>query len=235
MERSMSRMYGRVMWEDRWLAGVYWFVFTLVLWVVGVSGIAAALFRLEIMVSMIVGLLGLFIALWVINRERNKKITEGYFYKTGILEHVERMMGAVSTFYLEVKYMDPSLMALEKESERGTLLEFSEPKVNELKDREMSHWEYYQRLAEMININTVVPAEVRVDVSVFLRRGSMAITKYLWNNLNGNKLTIQYQLLKKLDKVIGSDYFTGDSTDEVENYLRSINGSRCFIRKHVGL
>ena len=96
-----GRTYGRVVWEDRWLAGVYWLAVAEALLALKASGMARSFFEPGTVVSAVVGLMGLFIAIWLANRERNKRITENHFYKMQILWHIWRMLDTVMSHYLQ--------------------------------------------------------------------------------------------------------------------------------------
>ena len=223
------RTYGRIMWGSSVLTTAYWYVIAAILMAGWLADTEVTFFKPEIIVPLVVGLLGLFIALWLANRERNQRIIEGYFYKTGILEHVERMMDAVSVFYIEMQYRDPSLMTPEELSRRKPP-PYSEEETNRLRNSEMSSWQYHQRLAEMININTFAPAEIRADVAYLLRHGIKSIDGYLWNNRSSTWSVVKGLLLEPLSKVTDSYYFAGDSTQKVKDHLRTINRMQLDIK-----
>ena len=192
--------------------------------------------RVEIMVSMGVGFLGLFIALRLVIQERNKKITENYFYKVGILWHIERVVDTVASFYSGLKLIDIRAKQLkESDVSEEQLTESNILNEKQLKESEILSYEYHWRQAELINVNTFVPAEVRAAVSLLLRRGIMPITFYLKNNTPSNQTTVQDKLLEPLGQVIDSRYFTGDRTKEVRDYLTTINRLRNSIKEHVDL
>ena len=208
----------------------------LMLYVIRAIGGDEPFVKVEFIVSMSVSFLGLFIALWLVIQGYNKGITENYFYKVGILWHIERIVDTVASFYSGLELIDIRARQL-KESDvleeqltgSGILNE------KQLKESEILSYEYHWRQAELINVNTFVPAEVRAAVSLLLRRGIMPITFYLKNNTPSNQTTVQDKLLEPLGQVIDSKYFTDGSTREVRDYLTTINRLRSSIKKHVDL
>ena len=222
--------------KERFFILAYVAIVALALCVVQVTSDDEPFTRVEIIVSMGVGLLGLFIALRLVIHERSKKITENYFYKVGILWHIERIVDAVASFYsgleltdIRTRQLKESDVSDEQLTESGILSE------KQLKESGILSYEYHWRQAELINVNTFVPAEVRAAVSLLLRRGIMPITFYLKNNTPSNQTTVQDKLLEPLGRVIDSKYFTGDRTKEVRDYLITINRLQSSIKEHVDL
>ena len=239
MTRKAQRIrkdYGKAMVKERFLILAYVAFVALILCVVQVTSDDEPFTRVEIIASMGVGLLGLFIALRLVIQERNKKITENYFYKVGILWHTERIVDTVASFYSGLELIDIRARQLKESGVSEEQLTGSGI-LNEkqLKESGISSYEYHWRQAELININTFVPAEIRAAVSLLLRRGIMPITFYLKNNTPSNQATVQDKLLEPLSRVIDSKYFTDDRTKEVRDYLTTINRLRSSIKEHVDL
>ena len=232
--RLVDERYGKAMLGDWLFVPAYVAFVAAVLAAVWATGEVEPFSRVETVASTAVGFLGLFIALRLVIHERNKRITEGYFYKTGILEHIERMMNIVSVFYGKSKQRDPSLMTPE-ELEHRAPPSYSAEETNERKGCALSSWQYHQRLAEMININTFVPAEIRAGVADLLRHGNQSISDYQWNNQPDNWNVVQEFLLEPLSEVIDSDYFRKDGTEKVKDHIQIIEKKRSKIEKRVGL
>ena len=227
--------YGGRIVKERFFALVYAVFVTLILCGIGATGGDAPFARIDTMASTGVGFLGLFIALWWVIRERNKKIKEGYFYKVGILWHIERMVDTVALFYSEVEYVDIRKKQL-RESDVSEEQMVKSGVLNEnLKESCILDYQYHQRQAELININAFVPAMIRANISLLIRKGSMPISFYLKNNVTSNKITVQDKLLKPLGQVIDSKYFVDDHTDEVRTRLTTINHLRDIIKEYLGL
>lgn len=222
-----GRTYGKVVWEDRWLAGVYWFAVAEALWALGVSGMAGPFFEPGTVVSAIVGLLGLFIALWLANRERNKRITENHFYKMQILWHIWRILDIVSSHYGRWDIND--LM-----EQVGKLDEPREEVDRDLRRMSNYEYDYHKSQIEILNVNAYVPADVRHNVSLLVRTARMPITWYHphaqpESNINSAKK----DLLGPLGVLMDSEYFTGDRNSDIREWLTNVNSIRRRIRERV--
>ena len=234
--KRIGKDYGKTMMKGRFFILAYVAIVALTLCVIQVTSDDEPLTRIEIIVSMGVGFLGLFIALRLVIHERNKKITENYFYKVGILWHIERIVDTVASFYSGLELVDIRARQLkESDVSEEQLTGSGILDEKQLKKSGILSYEYHWRQAELINVNTFVPAEVRAAVSLLLRRGIMPIAFYLKNNTPSNQATVQNKLLEPLGQVIDSKYFTDDRTKEVRDYLTTINRLRSGIKKHVDL
>ena len=223
--KQIGKDYGKAMVKERFFILAYVTFIALTLCMIWAISGDEPFVKVEFIVSMSVSFLGLFIALWLVIQGYNKGVTENYFYKVGILWHVKQMMDAVASFYSGMELADIS----EKQLKDAGMSK------GQLKECGMEDYEYHRKQAELININTFVPAEIRAAVSLLMRRGIMPITFYLKNNTPSNQGTVQNQLLEPLGLVIDSRYFTGDRTKEVRDYLTTINRLRNSIKEHVDL
>ena len=227
MERAAARVYDSVMWKDRWLAAVYWFAIAVALLAVGASGLLAPFFELEVIVPLVVGLLGVFIALWLANRERNKRITENHFYKLHILWHVWRMLDNVSTLFGEwdLLYMHEQMGDLEKSSDEV---------IKELREAYVSEYYYFKSQIEVLNVNTYVPSDIRHCVLLLVRTAGIPLRWYHPRaQIESNIVTIEKQLLDPLGQLIDSKYFTKDYDNNVMEKLGETNSIRRGIRERV--
>ena len=222
-----GRTYGRVVWEDRWLAGVYWLAVAETLLALGASGTTGPFFEPGTVVSAVVGLLGLFIAIWLANRERNKRITENHFYKVQILWHVWRMLGTVESHY--------TLWDTNDSLERfGKLAKPREEMGRDLREMSISEYDYHKSQIETLNANTYVPADVRHNVLMLVRTGRMPIWWYHPHAQPGsNAYLAEKDLLDPLGVLIDSEYFTGDRSSDIREWLVSVNSIRRRIAERV--
>ena len=232
--KRIGKDYGKTMVKKRFFILGYVAFIALMLYVIRAIDVDESFAKVESIVSLSVGFLGLFIALWLIIQGYNKGITENYFYKVGILWHVKQMMDAVASFYSGMDLADISEKQV-KDAGMSKQLRDSGMSKGQLKECGMEDYEYHRKQAELININTFVPAEIRAAVSLLMRRGIMPITFYLKNNTPSNQTTVQDKLLEPLGQVIDSKYFTDDRTKEVRDYLTTINHLRSNIKEHVDL
>lgn len=184
-------------------------------------------FKLEIVISSMVGLLGLFIALWIVNRERNKKITENHFYKVQILWHIWKMLSDIEIYYLQFKVND-------HEERSGNLDKPKEEANKDMKKVSISVYDLHERQIETLNVNTYVPADVRHNVLRLLRDGIGSILHYdprFRHDLN--VCTVEERLLNPLDVLIDLEYFTGDRSSDVRRWLGDVKSMRRAIKDIV--
>lgn len=222
-----GRVYGRVMWTGRDLAAVYWLTTAAVLYAIGVSGLLTPFFKLEVVIPLVVGLSGVFIALWLANRERNTRITEGHFYKLTILWHVDRVLGGVIWLFGTAKRI--------MDRRDGVPVEDKKKEVDGWRVGVLHTCEYHTDRIEALNVNTHVPADIRYLVLELLRVWEIPINTYtpyyhqLWENVE----TVQAHLLKPLGKLIDKEYFSGDCSEAVRKRLVTTNISRENVRGWV--
>ncbi len=224
MEGTTGRTYGRVVWEDRWLVAVYWFAVTEVLLAVGSSGLLAPFFELAVIVPLVVGLSGVFIALWLANRERNKRITENHFYKLHILGHVKEMLGlAASLFRLGEPVVRERLGKRygQDESMSGTKQGF------------LLQYLHHKGQIEMLNVNTYVPADIRHRVLILARTAGHSISGYYPGDTESNIMLVEDEVLKPFEELMDSEYFTKDRDEKVKDMVSTVGATRCSIRKRV--
>ena len=225
--KSADRSYDRHIWKNWHLIVVYWFAVGLGSCLLWTSGVAAHLFQLEIMIPSAVGLLGLFIALWLANRERNKKITENHFYKLQILWHVCRMLDNVGAHFGQWENIDQS-------KPQDASNESNDEVIQEMRQASVSEYYYHKNQIEMLNVNTYVPADVRHCVLLLLRTAGISLWWYHPRaQTESNIRTVTVKLLNPLDQLISSEYFTEERDGEVRKWLKKVDSIRYQIRELV--
>lgn len=227
MEGTTSRAYGKVMWEDRWLVAVYWFAVADVLLAVGSSGLLDRFFELKVIVPLVVGLSGLFIALWLANRERNKRITENHFYKLQILGHIGKLLDNVSSLFWEWDN-------IEMKTKAGNLDEPVDEVTRKLRDVYVSEYYYRKSQIEVLNINTYVPADIRHRVLSWVQTAGIPLRWYHPRaQTESNIRTVEKQLLEPFDRLLDVGYFTKECDDAVQKRMTEVNSSRQDIIERV--
>lgn len=219
-----GRVYGRIVWEDRWLAATYWFSASIALFAAWVSGAVTPIFRTEIAAPLIVGLLGLFIALWLANRERNKRITENHFYKLQILWHVGMMLGNAFSLFRHGERVAGERP--KKPHEQGVAIEG-------VRQHFISQYLYHKGQIETLNVNTRVPAYIRHRVLLLVQNAGHSISGYDPPDAKSNAVLAEELTLRWLDPLIDSEYFAGDRDGEVMEQLSAANDYRDRIREFV--
>ena len=221
---SSGRAYGRVVWEDRWLTAMYWFSTSIALFAAWASGAAAPIFRTEIAASLIVGLLGLFIALWLANRERNKRITENHFYKLQILWHVGMMLGTAFSLFRHGERVAGE-RSKKPHEQSGTIEGFRQHCISQCL--------YHKGQIEALNVNTRVPAYIRHRVLLLVQTAGHSISGYDPSDVRSNAELVEKFTLRLLDPLIDSEYFTRDRDGDVMEQLSAAKAYRDSIRGFV--
>ena len=175
-------------------------------------------------VSAIVGLLGLFIALWLTNRERNKKISENHFYKLQILWHIWKILCIAGSLYEEWKMID----------QKEQLNELSASKDKAVKElREASEYHYHKSQIEVLNTNMFVPSDIRHYVLLLVRTGGTPLNWHHSQGTAASNIISAEKLLNPLDRLIDSEYFTKDRDKAVKKLLNDVGAIRRNIREEV--
>lgn len=222
-----NKRYDRSMISNSSLTLLYWIlaIFGLVTaWLFGAIGEFS---RLETPISLLVGLFGLFIALWITNRERNIRITENHFYKLSVLWHVFRILDGFVVFfrneYCNYFALDETAQKAKKEEMRNRVRE------------ELFVFDRHKAQIEASNINMHVPADIRYAISQFAQKGSIPILFWRYNEpqLSDNVETVKRKLLEPLHKAIDDEYFTKDYDFDVKERLSSVNHMKEEIEKCV--
>lgn len=224
--RLMRREYGKVMIDDGCFTLTYWLVNALILWIVGVSGVARPFFVPEVIVPLVVGLLGLFIALRLANRERNKRITENYFYKLHVLDHIWRMLDDISAYIGEWE-----IISLESKGDTNVL---SGQEIEKWKNSTRNLYDFHGAQIKVLNTNTSVPADIRHRVLQFVRTGGIVITNYHPRKQSQSNIVVfERHLLDPLDNLLDVEYFKEDRNEDVKSLLKRANFLRRTIREKV--
>ena len=106
-------------------------------------------------ISSIAGVfLGTFIAVWLINQNRARKIEERYFYKANLLLNTSIILKGVINFLELLK--------------NGTEEEKREKIVNK-KEAATNRFKIYGGNIKIINSNTLIPASTRMNIDNFAR------------------------------------------------------------------
>lgn len=224
--RLMRREYGKVMIDDGCFTLTYWLVNALILWIVGVSGVARPFFVPEVLVPLVVGLLGLFIALRLANRERNERITENYFYKLHILGHIERMLDDIFEYVRRCQ-------TIYSEFKGETNAQYDQ-KTKKLRNSTRRLYDRRRTQIEVLNTNTSVPSDIRHRVLRLVQTGGTVITGYYPQyDPQVNIAVFKIHLLVPLGNLLDVEYFKDDRNEDVQERLNHANSLRRKIREEV--
>ena len=96
-----------------------------------------------------------------------------------------------------------------------------------------SEYDYHKSQIEILNVNVYVPADVRNNVSLLVRTGRMPITWYHPHAQPRSNVQSAKHLLDPLGVLIDSEYFTGDRSSDIREWLTNVNSIRRRIRERV--
>ena len=159
--------------------------------------------------------LGTYIALWLINQNRMKRIEENYFYKIEFLTKIQGILSAIYQVSFNVKI----------EVDRET---FDSEELRKILKSSISDCAYWKQEIEKINSNTTVPADIRSQVSLLLHQAIKPIS-IIQMDLKWQKHMVQTTVLDPLDRIINSSYFVDDPDQNVRHYLKQV----CDYRKNI--
>ena len=161
--------------------------------------------------------LGTYIAAWLINQNRTRRIEENYFYKVSLLVDMQSILHDVNHTLSKIKY--------EKAHEK-----MDAHKIVELQKSGAEAFEYHKSQIEIINSNTFIPADIRAAVMLLVEQGIKSIT--VPSGYSGvQEIVVRRTLLRHLNRVIDSKYFTKDRDEDVQKMLKEVKWWRKQIEE----
>lgn len=222
--KTTGRTFIRTMINNRYFIWLYWTYVVLIIWVVWESGVASEFFEPEILASLLVGLIGLFIALLFANHERNKRITENHFYKTNILWHIDPVLRIVALHFRQQQTGGSN------ESDGG----LGENKGDGMvRDPLASEYKYHRGRIEALNANTYVPADIRTIVFRLMQAVDNTLVQYRPARIFDNPDADMRQMLKVFDLLEGYEYFTTDRDPSVREMWGRVKLGMDDVRMEV--
>lgn len=211
LDTYIEKKYGKYLFKDFLLTIIFVIVFLGIavllkpFWDIGGDTILA---KIGTMTSITGVFLGTYIALWLINQNRTKRIEENFFYKIGFLTNVQGMLDAVYQISFNIKV----------DVEQGNL---DEKNIERIKISCLDDFNYWKNEIEKINANTSVPADIRTRVSLLIHQGIKPITSSS-EDIKIQEHMVQTTLLNILDRLIDSKYFSSDCDKDVKHYLKQV-------------
>lgn len=218
----VERKYGKFLIKDLLLTAIFVIVFVAIVfllhpfWQTGEDTILA---KIGTMTSITAVFLGTYIALWLINQNRTKRIEENFFYKIGFLTNVQGMLHPIHQINFNIKF----------ETEQGTN---DAESITKMRPSLKEEFDYWKNELEKINSNTSVPADIRTRVHSLIHQGIKPIT-FATMDLKLQRRMVQTTLLDILDMLIDSEYFTDDCDKDVQHYLKQVKEWRDMIADSV--
>ena len=226
MDSDICNKCGAFVLEDRYFALVYWLGVIFFLFLLYICNVIS--FNPEIIISLLLGFLSVCIALWIVNRNRNKSITENHFYKLHILYNLGRMLDNLSAFPEEFKF-------LAETGQLGDVNNVKNKNVKKFRKSRVSEYQYHKAQIEILNTNMYVPADIKHNVFKLIRTGGIPTKRYHPNaDKKSNNNTLRIQSLKPLDALIDSEYFRNDSNKSVDNEYDYVKQRRNELNVMVG-
>ncbi|MEX2193034.1 MAG: hypothetical protein WD717_06615 [Nitrosarchaeum sp.] len=165
----------------------------------------------------VVGLfVGTFIAIWLINRDRNKRLEENHNYKEWLLVNLQGVIMAVqqSVFNYGTRRKEDDIIKI----------------INLCKE----DFDYWKGQIEKINFNPLVPIKIRSTVTMFFHQGVKPL-------LNPNMVFLEDGLFLKrtfldlLDKIIHTSYIHNDKDAEIQRLLKMVDECTDLLKQAAAL
>lgn len=198
------------------ITGAIAFVLTVDLWI----GEDSNLTKMGTASSLTGVFLGTYIAIWLINRDRNKRLEENHVYKVSLLVNLQGIAYAVH-------------QAIYQYSSKKEILDDKESyeKLTKALESQADTFKYWAHLIEQINTNTFVPAKIRTTVALLLHQG----IKPIYNPefaLDGDSF-LHVTFLGPISSIIESPYVKDDKDETVKHYLEGVRKSLDHINKII--
>jgi hypothetical protein len=161
---------------------------------------------------------GTFIAIWLVNRDRNKRLEENHDYKEWLLANLQGVIMAVhaSIFNYGTGRKGDELVQL----------------IQSGKD----DFDYWKGQIEKINFNPLVPIQIRSTVTMFLHQGEKPLLGPSFVFLeNDNGHFLKRTFLDLLDKIIHTPYIQNDKDMEIQRLLKMTDKSIDLVKQAATL
>ena len=152
------------------------------------------------------------------NNQRNKEISENYFYKINLLVNVE----SVLTTILQAQSQQIRIIRLPNS--------VNQDQLNNTIKAILDDYKYWSDQIKTFNENVFAPAEIRSMVSLLLHQGVKPITTISWSL---DERFINDTVMRYFDRIINSDYFQKDKDSDVLHYLNMVTNSKEMILKNI--
>lgn len=148
---------------------------------------------------------GTFIAIWLINRDRNKRLEENHDYKVWLLANLQGVILAVhaSIFNYAAGKKNDDLVRI----------------INSCKD----DFDYWKGQIEKINFNPMVPIKIRSTVTMFFHQGVKPLLSPSLVFVGDDASFLKTTFLDLLDKIIHTPYIKNDKDAEIKHFLKMVD------------
>ena len=208
-----EREYGKFVMSSWHILAFFGGVFSLVFvfsWSLLVASDDTLLAKIGTISSIAGVFLGTFIAVWLINQNRTRKIEERHFYKASLLLNTSIILNGVINFLELLK--------------NGTEKEKREKIVNK-KEAATNRFKIYGSNIKIINSNTLIPASIRGNVDIFLLDGELSFVEHTASEDTFNA-SVRDMLLCPLNRILAEDFFIDDTSKGVKEVLQIVKSNR---------
>ena len=205
----IEKKYGKKLVHDRTVIAAFVGIFTVViscLWSLLVAEDDTYLAKTGTLASIGVGVLGVYIAVWLINQKRTKTIEGNHYYKLLILILVKGMFGHIIVFNNEIR-------------EARENKELSIERYRSIKNAFMSSHYYKDGFIISGNSNTFVPDGIKIGIVFLLLHIRNIITV---SKLDSPFIKPDDDLVILQGNVFNSKYFTAERDGRLQKRLKEL-------------
>ena len=207
----IEKKYGKKLVHDRTVIAAFVGIFTVViscLWSLLVAEDDTYLAKTGTLASIGVGVLGVYIAVWLINQKRTKTIEGNHYYKLLILILVKGMFEHIIVFNNEIR-------------EARENKELSIERYRSIKNAFMSSHYYKDGFIISGNSNTFVPDGIKIGIVFLLLHIRNIITV---SKLDSPFIKPDDDLVILQGNVFNSKYFTAERDRRLQKRLKELQG-----------
>ena len=153
-----------------------------------------------------------FIAIWLISRDRNRKLDENNNYKEWLLVNLQGVILAVqqSIFNYAAGQTPEDLSRIIKSCE--------------------DDFNYWKGLIEKINFNPFVPIKIRSSVAHFFHQGIKPLYSPSFVFLKDDNSFLEKTFLDLLDRIVHTSYIQNDKDPEIQHLLKMVDESIQLVK-----
>ena len=195
----INRIYGRNIVEDRFLIAVFVVGFHIVvlIWYLIEPGAVTS----TTILSVGIGIIGMFIPVWIHNRKHIKTIEEQYCHKMRICVVFNYILDEIDNF---------------NNNMQEPLDTFQKQKVF------MVHYYSYEGLIRSVNSSSFMPYIIKNNVDSVFFHMLRSVTKSFDCLQPQDFITLDSMTLIRMGELFNSDYFTHDECDDVQYWLTKL-------------
>lgn len=186
--------------QDRFLVAVFVGAFLAIIWIWYL--IEPGAITSTTVLSAIIGIIGMFIPVWLHNRKYIKTIEEQYCHKIRMCVVFKHILCDINNFNENIQ-----------KSPDG---------FQKFKEEFMVHYYSYEGLIRSVNSSSFVPYIIKNDVDSLLFGILRSITKSFGSSQTQDSIILGSMSLIHMANLFNSDYFTHDECEDVQDWLKKL-------------